>query len=419
MTSRERMRATLNHKQPDKVVVDFGGTCDSTMHVSCIEELREYYGLEKRPVTVVDVFIMAGMIDPDLAEVIGTDAAPAYPRGTLFGFPRDKVKEWQNLQGQTILVPEDFNPQDDGNGGYYMHPQGDLSAPISGHMPAKSFYFDAVLRQEPFDEDHMNPEDNLEEWKILDDENLQYIRRQAEEGCALGRSVVLAAPGMGLGDAADIPAVGLKRPKGIRNYTDWYMAPILYPDYVMEVFDKQTDIAIENLKRVNDVCGDLIDVAFTCATDLAHQHSLFVSPEVLREMYLPFYQRANNWIHENTNWKTLKHCCGAVEPLIPLLIEGGFDALNPVQCSADGMDPVHLKNTYGKDISFWGGGVDTQKILPFGTPEEVREQVLRRCEIFAKDGGFVFNAVHIIQARTPIENIVAMLDSVKEFNGEK
>jgi len=135
-------------------------------------------------------------------------------------------------------------------------------------------------------------------------------------------------------------------------------------------------------------------------------------------VYLPFYQRANNWIHENTNWKILKHCCGAVAPLIPLLIEGGFDALNPVQCSADGMDPVHLKNTYGKDISFWGGGVDTQKILPFGTPEEVREQVLRRCEIFAKDGGFVFNAVHIIQAGTPIENIVAMLDAVKEFNSE-
>lgn len=418
MTSRERMQATLNHKQPDRITVDFGGTCDTTMHVSCIEGLREYYGLEKRPVTVVDVYIMAGMIDPDLAQVLGVDTAPAYPRGTMFGFARDKVKEWKNPQGQILLVPEDFNPQDDGKGGYYVHPHGDLSIAASGHMPAKSYYFDAIIRQEPFDEDNLDPMDNLEEWKTLDDNNLEYIKKQAVRGCELGRSVVFAAPGMGLGDAADIPGVGLKHPKGIRNYTDWYMAPVINPDFVMEVFDRQTNIAIENLKRVNDVCGDKIDVAFTCATDLSHQHSLFVSPEVFRRVYMPFYKRANNWIHENTNWKILKHCCGAVEPLIPLLIESGFDALNPVQCSANGMDPEYLKKKYGNDISFWGGGVDTQKVLPFGSPKEVREQVLRRCDIFGKDGGFVFNAVHIIQANTPVENIVAMMDAVKEFNGK-
>ncbi len=141
--------------------------------------------------------------------------------------------------------------------------------------------------------------------------------------------------------------------------------------------------------------------------------------EGFRECYLPYYQRANNWIHEHTDWKILKHNCGAVRPLIPLLIESGFDALNPVQTSADHMDPQELKDEFGKDISFWGGGVDTQRVLPFGTPEEVRRQVLRRCEIFGKDGGFVFNSVHIIQANTPIENIVAMIDAVKEFNGDK
>ncbi|MCH1980910.1 methyltransferase [Lawsonibacter sp. OA9] len=419
MTHRERVQTTLNHRQPDKVAVDFGGINDSTMHVSCIEGLREYYGLEKRPVTVVDVYIMAGMIEEDLADVMGVDTASAFPKGTMFGFPRDKVKEWINPDGQTILVPEGFNPQPDGKGGYYIHPQGDLSIPASGHMPAKSVYFDAIIRQEPFDDDDLDPQDNLEEWTLLDDDNLQYIKEQAEAGCRQNRSVILAAPGMGLGDAADIPGVGLKHPKGIRNYTDWYMSPLLREDFVKELFDRQMDIAIENLRRVNEVCGDMIDVAFTCAADLSHQHSLFVSPDVFREVYMPYYKKANNWIHENTNWKILKHNCGAVRPLIPLLIEAGFDALNPVQTSADGMDPQELKNEFGKDITFWGGGVDTQKVLPFGTPEEVREQVLRRCEIFAKDGGFVFNAVHIIQANTPVENIVAMLDAVKEFNGEK
>ena len=418
MTGRERVKTSLNHKEPDKMAVDFGGTNDSTMHVSCITQLRDYYGLKKRPVEVVDVYTMAGIIEEDLADAMGVDCAAAYPNGSMFGFPRDKVKEWVNPDGQTILVSEGFNPQPDGKGGYYVHPQGDLTAPASGHMPAQSVYFDAIIRQEPFEEEDLRVEDQIEEWKVLDDDNLQYIKAQAEEGCRQGRAVVLAAPGMGLGDAADIPGVGMKHPKGIRDYTEWYMSPLLREDFVKEVFDRQTDIAIENLRRINEVCGDMIEVAFTCATDLSHQHSLFVSPEVFREVYMPYYKRANDWIHKNTSWKILKHCCGAVRPLIPLLIESGFDALNPVQTSADNMDPQELKQEFGKDISFWGGGVDTQKELPFGTPQQVRDQVLRRCEIFAKGGGFIYNAVHIIQAKTPVANIAAMIDAVKEFNGE-
>ena len=132
---------------------------------------------------------------------------------------------------------------------------------------------------------------------------------------------------------------------------------------------------------------------------------------------MPYYKRVNEWVHRNTKWKTFKHSCGAVSKFIPSMIECGFDILNPVQCSAAGMDPDALKQSFGRDIVFWGGGVDTQHTLPFGTPAEVREQVLRRCEAFAPGGGFVFNAVHNIQAGTPVENIVAMVDAVHEFNG--
>ena len=110
-----------------------------------------------------------------------------------------------------------------------------------------------------------------------------------------------------------------------------------------------------------------------------------------------------------------KHPIKIPEPFIPLLIESGFDVLNPVQCSATGMDPVTLKEKYGKDIVFWGGGIDTQKLLPFGTPDQVREQVKQRCEIFGRDGGFVFNSIHNLQANTPIDNLVAMIETAKEF----
>ena len=125
----------------------------------------------------------------------------------------------------------------------------------------------------------------------------------------------------------------------------------------------------------------------------------------------------NDWIHAHTTWKTFKHSCGAVLKLIPSMIESGFDILNPVQCSAAGMDPKTLKDTFGDRVVFWGGGVDTQKTLPFGTAAEVRQQVLRRCEIFAANGGFVFNSIHNAQAGTPQENIIAMFDAVREFNG--
>ena len=162
-----------------------------------------------------------------------------------------------------------------------------------------------------------------------------------------------------------------------------------------------------------------VDVVFICGTDFGTQRSTFCSGQTFRDLYMPYYQKINSWIHRKTSWKTFKHSCGAVEPLIEAMIECGFDILNPVQCSAHGMDPAHLKKEYSERIVFWGGGVETQTTLAFGTPQEVRKEVLRRCEIFAENGGFVFTSVHNIQADTPVENIVAMIDAVKEFNGKK
>ena len=126
-----------------------------------------------------------------------------------------------------------------------------------------------------------------------------------------------------------------------------------------------------------------------------------------------------NWIHTNTEWKVFKHSCGAIFPLIEGLLDSGFDILNPVQVSAAGMDPQLLKDTYGQRAIFWGGGVDTQKTLPFGTPKEVAAEVRKHCEIFGRDGGFIFNTVHNIQALTPTENLVAMFETLKEVNSQR
>lgn len=223
--------------------------------------------------------------------------------------------------------------------------------------------------------------------------------------------------GTALGDIALVPAPFLKYPKGIRDVTEWYISTRIRKGYIHQIYEKQTDIALENLAKIREVVGENVDAVFTCGTDFGTQTSSFCSVETLRELYFPYYKKVNDWIHRNTSWKIFKHSCGAVEKFIDTFIEAGFDIMNPVQCSATGMDPEHLKSKYGERIVFWGGGVDTQRVLPFGTAAEVRQQVLERCRIFSKNGGFIFDAIHNVQAKTPVENIVAMINAVHEFNG--
>jgi len=229
--------------------------------------------------------------------------------------------------------------------------------------------------------------------------------------------VILNVGGTAFGDIALVPAPFLKYPKGIRDVAEWYVSTTSRRDYIHHIFTRQCEIAIENLKRVHQAIGATVDAIFVCGTDFGTQTSAFCSVKTFRELYLPYYSKLNQWIHANTQWKTFKHSCGSVDRFIPSFIEGGFDILNPVQCSATGMEASHLKSAYGDRITFWGGGIDTQQVLPFGTPEEVRRQVLERCGIFSQNGGYVFNTIHNVQARTPVQNIVAMLDAVHEFNG--
>ena len=253
----------------------------------------------------------------------------------------------------------------------------------------------------------------------VSDADLEYWKETVRVARMSGQAVIAGLGGTALGDIAHIPGTNLKNPKGIRDITEWYMSLIMRPDYVRTIFDRQSAMALENLSRLYQVIGDQIDAVFICGTDFGTQDSTFCSPEQFDELWLPYYQRINNWIHKHTQWKTFKHSCGAVESFMSRFIAAGFDIINPVQVNARGMDPVHLKKAYGKDLVFWGGGIDTQMTLPFSTPAGVREEVLRLCDIFARDGGFVFATVHNIQANVPVENLVAMINAIREFNGEQ
>jgi len=261
-----------------------------------------------------------------------------------------------------------------------------------------------------------DPQDNLEEYGLVTDIDLEFWKEATKKARATGKAVIAGLGGTALGDVAHIPGIKLKNPKGIRDIAEWYTSILTRPEFIMTIFDRQTSIAIENFRRLKDVIRDHVDAVFICGTDFGTQDSTFCSPGQFDELWLPYYRRINNWVHDNTSWKTFKHSCGAVESFMTRFIDAGFDIINPVQVSANGMDPVHLKKTYGKDLVFWGGGIDTQKTLPYSTPGKIREEVLRLCDIFARDGGFVFNTVHNIQANVPVENIVAMVEAIREFN---
>ena len=418
LSSRGRLANTLSHKQPDRIPIDFGGTSLTGIHVSCVAALRDYFGLEKRPVRIHEPSQMLGLVEDDLKDAMGLDVVGVFRRGTKWGFTAERWKPWL-FNGLEVLVPGDFNVTVDANGDTLIYPEGDTTEQASGRMPRGGYFFDCIVRQDPFDEEHLNPEDNLEEYGPISQADLDYLARAANEAAMTGRGVIAAFGGTAFGDIALVPGPALKHPKGIRDITEWYVSTSSRQDYIHRVFERQCEIALGNLERIHATVGDIVQAVYLCGTDFGTQTSAFCSVKTLRDLYFPYYKQINDWIHAHTQWKTFKHSCGAVSKFIPSFIEAGFDILNPVQCSATGMEPEQLKANYGDRLVFWGGGVDTQKVLPFGTPAEVREQVLRRCEIFAPGGGFVFNGIHNVQAGTPVENIVAMIDAVHEFNGRE
>jgi hypothetical protein len=336
----------------------------------------------------------------------------------MFGFPNQGWKPFVLNDGIPVLVPEKFNTEREPEGGVYMYPEGDRTVPPCALMPRAGYFFDALNRQPPLDEAGLDVADNCEEFTSLGDGDLQHFAEQARRlfdhtDCGL----FLNMPGLAFGDIAMVPALWLKSPRGIRDVEEWYVSLLLRRDYVRKVFDYQCEIGLRNIELMAQAVGDLVDVVFVSGTDFGTQQGPFLSVSSYRELFKPYHSAVNAKIHELTGWKTFIHSCGSVYDLIPEFIDAGFDIFNPVQCSACGMEPRRLKEEFGGDLVFWGGGVDTQKTLPFGTPEEVYKEVRERIDIFSEDSGFVFNGIHNILENVPVENILALFQAVKDSRG--
>lgn len=417
MTSLERVSATVAHREPDRVPIDLGATSVTGMHVSVVYRLRQALSLDApgSPVKVINPFQMLGEIALDLVDALGVDVIPLPGPRSSFGFPNADWKEWTMRDGTPVLVPGGFNTDYEPDGSLYLYPQGDKSVPPSGLMPKDGFYFDGIIRQDPIDDDNLNIEDNLEEFGSISNSDIQHYKREVDRLSYTGKAIMAGFGGTGFGDIALVPGLGLKHPKGIRDVEEWYISTSIRRDYIKAVFERQCEIGIGNLKRLHEVIGERIFGVLVSGTDFGTQRGPFISRETYLDLYAPFHKRVTDWIHRNTTWMCMIHTCGSVVALLPDIIDAGFDIFNPVQCSAEGMDPKVLKERFGNRVTFWGGGVNTQHTLPFGTPDEVRREVRDRIDAFAPGGGFVFNSIHNIQAGTPIENVIAMFETVRDY----
>ena len=320
MNSKDKINNSLEHKD-GPVPVDFGSTTVTGFHSTCVEELRKYYGLEDKPVKIHEPYQMLGYIEDDLKDALGLDALGLSPRKNIFGFENINWKEWVTPWGQNVLVPEMFNTKLI-DGSVYIYPEGDTEGTASASITDGGYFFDSIIRTDPdFDEDELDLEDNLEEFGLLSDDDIVYYNKLANSIVKEERAVVVGMPGTSLGDIALVPAPFLKKPKGVRDIATWYMTIASEPEFVEAIFAKQSELALENLPKMWEIFGDKVDVAFICGTDFGTQISTFCSVNTFCDLWKPHYKKINDWIHENTTWKTFKHSCGAIEPIIPHLIE--------------------------------------------------------------------------------------------------
>ena len=403
MNSRQRVIAAIEHRETDRVPVDIGGSIMSGIMAQPLTALRRHLGLEDRPVKVYEIFQMLGEMEPDIIECLGIDVLPVEPEAIFFGLKREKYKPWRLFDGTEVLVPGQFNVEEDAEGNWLLHEEGDPAQPVAGRMPKNGYYFDLVGDQQlhadftpptlqELEEDYLTP---------ISAQRLDYLAAKAERLRPTGKALFLG----------DWSAFG---PPWIGNTPDWLCLLASDPEYVDQAFALRTEGVLRNLELLRCAIGDNIDILGVDGQDFGTQKSEMFSPEFFARYHLPFYLAVNGWVHAHTPWKTWKHTCGSNAQFMPMYVEGGLDCLNPMQRSAAGMDLAVLKREYGSRITFWGGGVDTQHTLPFGTPEEVYREVLETIRLLSAGGGFVFNTVHNIQANVPVENLAAMFQAIRD-----
>jgi uroporphyrinogen decarboxylase len=375
--SRDRVLKALDLKEPDRVPFDLGGTGLSTMHVTAYQNLRRYLELPQVSARIGFMAEQLVLVDEDLSERLQTDVRPVLPG------PSSRFEYVFREEGAYKAYTDEWG--------------------IGWRKPKNGgLYYD--MYQHPLaDADSLNEIRAYAFPDPLDDGRFTSIRAQAEAMAAKGKAIALAGPCAGIAEVYS----------WLRGYEKYYIDLALNQRWVAYMLDRLVEFKTAFWERALREVGDLVDVVVE-ADDLGGQNAPLLSPGTYRSLIQPRHKCLFSFIKAQAEIKLFYHTCGAVRKLLPDLIDAGIDILNPIQISAKDMDPRELKQEFGRDLVFWGGGVDTQGLFGTAAPEEIRGHVRQNIEALAPGGGFVFAAVHDIQANVPPENIVAMWEAWQE-----
>jgi len=393
MNSRERVLLALNHREPDRLPIDLGGTRQSGIAASTYHALKQKLGI-RTPTRVFDVYQMIAEIEQPILDRFGADCVGVLPQVVVFGIRNENWKPWRFPDGFEVEVPGGFNPIVEPSGAIMLT---NALGQVIAKMPKGGHYLD---RMEKFPgAAHVAPEDLVA--LLLTNEECDHLGARAETLFENTDKAIILRGG---------PAYELFWGMGTGDFQGWMMTLATEPDYVHALFERLAEAWLENLERTYAAVGNRIHV-YQFNDDLGTQDAPFLSERMFRGLIMPYYQRGLDWIHRNTAWKVFMHCDGAIYPLLPALVEMGVDILNPLQTTAKGMDPARIKAELGDRLSFWGAACDCQGTLSFGTPEDVAREVRENVRILAPGGGYVLASVHNIQAGVPPENVVALFET--------
>jgi uroporphyrinogen decarboxylase len=378
MNSRERVLAALDHKEPDRIPFDLGGTTVTGIHVTAYKALRGYLGMPSVDVGVDDLVEQLATIDADMAERLGTDC-----RRLSAGAPSTYERAFRD-EGDYAAFTDEWG--------------------IGWRMPVEGgFFFD--MYQHPLAEATRIEDLKDFPWPDpVDSQRFGGLRERARTLHDEGKAVILAPHCVG---PTEMHAF-------LRGWRQYYLDFVLNPRLVEYIMDRVVELKMAFWERALAEVGEYVDVVME-ADDVAGQDRMLISPHTFRTVLKPRYARLFSFIKDQTPAKLFLHSCGAVREVLGDFVECGVDILNPVQKSAASMDLFELKREFGKDLVFWGGGVDTQRVFGTGTADQVRDDVRRNIDALAPGGGFVFATVHNTQANVPPENFVAMWEALQEY----
>jgi len=371
MTSRERVIRAINHQATDRMPIDLGMHNSTGISAFAYWNLREYLGYSNEKTSIADMTQFLAKVDDDILKRFHCDCIMLQPKWS-------KEKKWNPRGKYQFNIPVTANP--------VLHEDGSWTITRGNQtikMPKDGFFFDGGWPQ-------FNELEGEEGFKLFIDEAERIYKETDYFTTFIGYNAYFSCDDM-----------------------EYQCNMITDPNLIIEINDEIHRNQMSSLEQLIDGLGNHVQ-AVALNSDLGSQRGPLVNPKLYQELCAPYVKKFCDFIHKNTDWKIFLHACGSIKPLIPILIDSGVDILNPVQISAENMDPFELKKDFGKDITFWGGGCDTQNVLGVGTVDDVKKNVKDLVSIFKSQGGYVFNQVHNIMGNVPPENIVAMLDTAYE-----